>query len=77
MSSFVDTEVRVISPNTVYTEDEIISNYTYQSTKVLNNHVYPTSEAYVFKTKRNIHSQPKKEIKLLLPLKIQCKRLVM
>jgi myo-inositol-1-phosphate synthase len=54
MSSFVDTEVRVISPNTVYTEDEIISNYTYQSTKVLNNHVYPTSEAYVFKTKRNV-----------------------
>ena len=54
MSSFVDTEVRVISPNTVYNEDEIISNYTYQSTKVLNNHVYPTSEAYVFKTKRNV-----------------------
>ena len=54
MSSFVDRDIQVISPNTVYTKDEIISNYSYQSTKVAGNRVYPTSENYVFKTQRNV-----------------------
>jgi myo-inositol-1-phosphate synthase len=54
MSSFLDDQFTVVSPAVTYNEDEIISRYNYQSTKVIGNQIYPINEEYTFKTQRKV-----------------------
>ncbi|CAM9530322.1 unnamed protein product, partial [Heterosigma akashiwo] len=52
--SFIDQELEINSPNVTYTDEEIVSHYTYQSTLVEGNIVTPVSEKITFRTQRNV-----------------------
>lgn len=53
------TKVKVVSPNTKYTEEHIVADYVYRNSKVNRNEngsyvVTPTSQAYQFKTELKV-----------------------
>ncbi|KAN0048200.1 hypothetical protein ACTA71_002595 [Dictyostelium dimigraforme] len=58
MSAQMFESFKVNSPNVKYTEEHIISDYTYQTTKIqtVNNEliVEPVNEKYIFKTERKV-----------------------
>jgi myo-inositol-1-phosphate synthase len=54
MSVFLDQPFVVNSPNTVVTDDEINSTYTYNNVTVEGNTVTPTSDTYQFKTNKRV-----------------------
>ena len=53
-SGFVNDEIRVESPDVIYTDSEILSYYDYNDTSVRGNIITPTSERLVFKTNRHL-----------------------
>jgi len=53
-SKFSFDAFRVNSPNVTYTDNEIISHYTYQTVLVEQNTVTPVTENFIFKTSRHV-----------------------
>eukprot|EP01041_Mallomonas_annulata_P002136 gene2136-4167_t len=53
-SVFLGESFKVCRKGVHYTDDEITSNYTYTTSTVQGNTVYPTSKEYVFKTNRHV-----------------------
>jgi len=53
-SKFSFDSFRVNSPNVTYTDNEIISHYTYQTVLVEQNTVTPVTENFVFKTTKHV-----------------------
>ncbi len=47
---FLDGKFEVKSENVAYSDEEIISKYSYRSTKVVGTSVFPVEETFVFKT---------------------------
>ncbi|OMJ82486.1 hypothetical protein SteCoe_16837 [Stentor coeruleus] len=53
-SCFVGEEIRVESPDVIYTDTEILSYYNYHDSRIRGNVVTPTTERLVFKTQRQL-----------------------
>ncbi|GAB9465828.1 Inositol-3-phosphate synthase [Globisporangium polare] len=53
-ADFTRDPIKVNSKNVVYTEDEIVAQYTYTTTKVEGNVATPLEEKYTFKTARKV-----------------------
>ena len=49
-NGFTNQRLLINSSNVIYTDNEVISSYTYNDARVRENKVIPTSERLVFKT---------------------------